>query len=177
MMGGMGGGMGGMGGGMGGMGGMGGGMGGMGGMGGGMGMFNVPRDLLPKIPPGGFQAFAVKDDLSVAPAKTDRGIPAGQATSETQAASVDSRSARIEIDFGKDAKPEVVWERYFAANNPQPGAVRDAVRQLRNQQKFDHVIALIGAALRHQQGQPWMYEAMALALDAAGHPKAEIERP
>ena len=69
MMGGMMGGgmMGGMGGGMGGMG------GGMGGMGGGMGMFNVPQELLPlmqrqmlqRIPSGGFQAFAVKDDLSV----------------------------------------------------------------------------------------------------------------
>ena len=45
-----------------------------------------------------------------------------------------------------------------------------------NQHKFDHVIALIGAALRHRQGQPWMYEALALALDAAGRPKAEIER-
>ena len=45
-----------------------------------------------------------------------------------------------------------------------------------NEQKFDHVIALIGAALRHRQEQPWMYEALALALDAAGRPKAEIER-
>ena len=51
-----------------------------------------------------------------------------------------------------------------------------AVRRLMNQRKFDHVIALIGAALRHRQCQPWMYEALALALDAAGRPKAEIER-
>ena len=86
MMSGMGGGMGGMGmmGGMGGgmMGGMGGGMGGMGGgmggMGGGMGMFNVPPGVggmggmgmppgvLPRnIPAGGFQAFAVNDDLTI----------------------------------------------------------------------------------------------------------------
>ena len=45
-----------------------------------------------------------------------------------------------------------------------------------NDQKFDHVIAAINAALRHRQGQSWMYEALALALEAAGRPKAEIER-
>ena len=73
-------------------------------------------------------------------------------------------------------KPEVVWDEYFAKNDPQPAAVREAVRRLMNQQKFDQVIALIGAALRHRQGQPWMYEALALAMEAAGRPKAEIER-
>ncbi len=45
-----------------------------------------------------------------------------------------------------------------------------------SQRKFDHVIALINAALRHRQAQQWMYEALALALEAAGRPKAEIER-
>jgi hypothetical protein len=35
---------------------------------------------------------------------------------------------------------------------------------------------LIGAALRHQQPQPWMYEATGLAMQAAGRPKEEIER-
>ena len=45
-----------------------------------------------------------------------------------------------------------------------------------NQRKFDDVIAIIDAALRHRQGQQWMYEALALALDAAGRPKADIER-
>ena len=37
-----------------------------------------------------------------------------------------------------------------------------------NAKKFDHVIALIQAALRHHQPQPWMYEAMALAMQADG---------
>ena len=45
-----------------------------------------------------------------------------------------------------------------------------------SQRKFDDVIAIIDAALRHRQGQQWMYEALALALDAAGRPKADIER-
>jgi len=122
-------------------------------------MFNVPRELLPKVPAGGFQAFAVKDDLGVE-------VPA----------TVDNQPAKIEIEIEEDAKPEVVWDQYFSKNEPKPAAVRDAVRRLMNRQKFDHVIALTGAALRHHQGQPWMYEVMALALDAAGRPKAEIER-
>ncbi len=164
-MGGMGGGMGGMG-----MGGMGGGMGGMG-MGMGGGMFNLPRDLLPKVPQGGFQAFAVKDDLDK-PAAEQGQAPANVALPQ----SVDHRPAKIEVEVGKDAKPEAVWEEYFSKNEPQPTAVRDAVRSLVKQQKFDHVIALINSALRHHQGQPWMYEGLALALDAAGRPKAEIER-
>ena len=111
-------------------------------------------------------------------------MPAGQAGDRARRRSrkppstrtVDNRPAKIDIEIAKDAKPEVVWEQYFSKNEPQPAAVRDAVRRLMNEQKFDHVIALIGAALRHRQGQPWMYEALALALDAAGRPKAEIER-
>ena len=180
-MGGMGGGMGGMGG---GMGGMGGGMGGM--MGGGMGPMNMPRDLLPKIPQGGFQAFAVKDDLSV-PAKTatsdhaaSRAVPTTidthPATIGPAPAKIDNRPAKIEVEIEEGAKPEVVWDKYFAKNDPQPKAVRTAVRRLMNQRKFDHVIALIGAALRHRQGQPWMYEGLALAMTAAGRPKADVER-
>ncbi|MGA7702882.1 MAG: hypothetical protein WCB27_25085, partial [Thermoguttaceae bacterium] len=193
MMGGMGGmmgGMGGMGGGMGGMmGGMGGGMGGMGGGMGGMmggGMFNMPGGLLPKVPQGGFQAFAVKDDLSV-PAKgaadersSSRTVPTTIETRPAEAgnvpAKIDNRPAKIEIEIEEGAKPEVVWDGYFAKNIPQPKAVRIATRRLMNQRKYDHVIALIGAALRHRQCQPWMYEGLALAMEAAGRPKADIER-
>ncbi len=178
MMGGMGGGMmGGMGGGM--MGGMGGGMGGgmMGGMGGGMGMFNLPRDLLPKVPPGGFQAFAVQDNLeatpkAAAPVAAKSALPAAAEAPAT----IDNRPAKIQIDMKEGAKPETVWNEYFAKNQPQPAAVRDAVRRLMNERKFDQVIALINAALRQHQAQPWMYEALALALDAAGRPKEDVER-
>ena len=35
---------------------------------------------------------------------------------------------------------------------------------------------MIGAALRHRQGQPWMYEAIGLAMGEAGRPRSEIER-
>ena len=137
--------------------------------------------MLPKVPPGGFQAFAVKDDLSVRPRPGQRRGRRREADAKSPAkaeapATIDNRPAKIEVEIEQGAKPEAVWDEYFATNEPQPAAVRDAVRRLMNEQKFDHVIALIGAALRHRQAQPWMYEALALAMDAAGRPKAEIER-
>ena len=146
-MGGMGGGMGGMGG---GMGGMGGGMGGMGGMGGGgMGMFNVPRDLLPEIPPGGFHAFSVNDDLSVppaaagsvptssvAPSSTPASHAAAKETAATEAASAD-KSDTIDMHVAAGADPEAVWDDYFNSHDPSPAAVREAVRRLMNGQKYD----------------------------------------
>ena len=54
--------------------------------------------------------------------------------------------------------------------------MREAVRQLMKDQKYNHAIALIGAALRNRQTQPWMYEAISLAMQAAGSPKEDIER-
>ena len=143
-------------------------------MGGGMGMFNLPRDLLPKIPEGGFRAFSVEDDLNALDNAAKR--LDDSSTAAPTAATVGNRPAKIEIEIEKGAKPEVVWEEYFSRNEPQPKAVRNAVRRLINEQQFDHVSALISAALRHRQWQPWMYEALALAMEAAGRPKAEIER-
>ena len=169
MMGGgmMGGGM--MGGGMGGMGMGGGGYGGGGMGGGGMGMFNVPQNILPKVPPGGFQAFCVEDDLSI-PAQAEASPSAAEATTETT-----SQLRKIANAICK-GDAEVDWDKHFRAHEEPDAAVRYAVRRLMNAQKFDHVIALMQAALRHGQPQSWMYEAMALAMQADGRPKDQIER-
>jgi hypothetical protein len=45
-----------------------------------------------------------------------------------------------------------------------------------NGRHFDHLVAMLQAAIRSGQPQPWMYEAMGLALQADGRPKSEIER-
>ena len=85
----------------------------------------------------------------------------------------------IQIKISKGQSPEDAWDKYFAAHTPKdlpPAAVRDAVRRLVNRKKFDHVIALINAALRHDQGQPWMYEALGLAMQADDRPREEVER-
>ncbi len=174
-MGGMGGGGLGMGMGM-GMGGMGmGGMGrGMGGMGG--GFFNVPPGILPKVPPGGFQAFAVEDDLSIVAPATPAGA-AVPATVNSAASSVTRAKAdKIELEIPSGTTPAEAWDKYFASNEPSEAAVRAAVRSLMQSRKYEQVIAAIEAALRHNQMQTWMYEALVLAMQAAERPQEEIER-
>jgi tetratricopeptide (TPR) repeat protein len=181
--------MGGMGGMGGGMGGMGGGMGGMGGGMGGMGMFNLPNNLLPpavrnrlqNIPPGGFQAFSIKDDLPMeAPKKAGTQSNSLQATQSGRAEGTPLSSAlnleSLQSEIERGAKPEDVWNRYFAKHQPESATIRQTVRRLMNKGKYDQTIALIEAALRHGQVQTWMYEALGLALQAAGRPREEIER-
>ena len=72
-------------------------------------------------------------------------------------------------------KPQSFWDDYFTRTT-RSRARSQAVHRLNRQEKFDQVIAVISAALRHRQGQPWMYEALALAMEEAGWPRSEIER-
>ena len=44
------------------------------------------------------------------------------------------------------------------------------------QEKFDEIVVLIRAALRHNQPQSWMYEAITLAMLAGDAPLSEVER-
>jgi tetratricopeptide (TPR) repeat protein len=93
------------------------------------------------------------------------------------AASTPSKIDKIPIEIPKDAKPDEVWERYFSKQpHPEAAALRDGVRRLMESRKYDHVIALISAALRHGEVEPWMYQALCLAMQAADRPKEEIER-
>lgn len=190
------GGLGGWGGGMGSMGGMGGmGMGnmmgggmGMGGgmMGGGMGggMWNIPPDrlpkqvrdrldpLLPKKGDQGFRAFSVPEPSE----PTAHSPNTSSASSQSAAPSAASEKIRNELISITTADG---YERFFAAHqNPpaDPAAVRRAVRDLMADKKFTQVSALIEAALRNHQPQPWMYEALGLAMQADGRPLEDIER-
>ena len=191
MMGGGGG--GGMGGG--GMGGMGGGGGGMGGMGGGGGGFNVAPEggnALNKLnrmnnfnrfqnqnnQGGGFQAFAVNDDLTLLPDQQPRPATVKQpqsAASEKAAPAKEAQPKRILLNTS--GKPVEAWDKYFADHaNVSPADVRETVRQLKEEKKFEEIIALTQASLRRGMGQPWMYEALVLAMQVAGRPQAELER-
>lgn len=165
MMGGMGGyGMGGMGMGGYGMGGMGMGGYGMGGMGMGMGgMWNVPNNN------GGFQAFDVKDDLSKSPTGEPRQAPKTSPVLTTA-------DQVIAGSVSASQSVEELWNACFAQGVVPAKDVREAVRRLVAAQKFEHVTAVIQAALRHNQPQPWMYEGLALALEAQGGSQEEIER-
>jgi hypothetical protein len=114
---------------------------------------------------------------------------------EKPVAAQPAKAARIELAT-KDNDVEAAWNGYFArlpvpeldSKDPtvrqqasaqmrqQSAAVRETARQLMNQQKFGEVSALIRGALRNGWGQPWMYEVLALAMQADNQPPAEIER-
>ena len=100
-----------------------------------------------------------------------------------QPASTRSPAAQdaIQVVVSENDDPNVVWQEYFATHSPSPQAVREAARKLMNESdrqpwKRAHVIALIEAALRHGQVQPWMYEALVIAMQADNRPAEEIER-
>ncbi len=157
------------------------GFGGMGGWGGGMrgwggGMWNVRPDrlpqpvrdrlnqLLPKKGDQGFRAFSVPEPSAQSPA-------ASSSNNTSHADTLRKELLAITTPEG--------YQSFFAAHqNPpaDPAVVRQAVRELMGDKKFSQVAALIEAALRNHQPQPWMYEALGLALQADGRPLEEIER-
>jgi hypothetical protein len=67
-------------------------------------------------------------------------------------------------------------EHASAVTRERNESVRETVRQLTNDKKFSEVAALIRGALRDGYGQPWMYEALGLTMNAAGEPREEVER-
>ncbi len=81
-------------------------------------------------------------------------------------------------------------KKYRARLVKQQQAVLETVQQLKEAvaealkhdkkdeatKKHEEIIALIEAALRHDQAQPWMYEILALSMKEAGQPQEEIDR-
>jgi hypothetical protein len=191
--GGLGGGLGGAGGGAGG--GLGGGLGG--GMGGGAGgAFSLPPEsttaILPQPDTGG--ALDVSDSPnapSQKPQQADSRVstsvrPVSNTAPTVTNAAAPATTDKIAVNAGSD--PNKSWNEYFA-NLKQPdeqhvveitrkrnAAIADTAKELMNDRKFDQVTALINAALRNGYAQPWMYEALALSLQACDQPKEEIER-
>ncbi len=182
LLGGAGGGLGGGGGiGGGGGGGLGGGGGGFGGGGGGGGFGGGGGGF-----GGGGGQFSVLDDAGEAktatPAKTE--APTKASAAQPVAANQPAKSAAS----GKQAKPagaiaidssnspDEFWNAYFARQRADAASVRETVRQLMGKKQLDQVIALIHAALRNGQPQPWMYESLGIALELKGSSKTEIER-
>jgi tetratricopeptide (TPR) repeat protein len=174
--GGMGGGMG--GGGMGGGGMGGGGMGG-GGMGGGGGMFAVKDDLKLSSKPA-----AILPPAPQPPAANQGAGNQGAGNQAAAAPAVAVASKPIVVRPAPGQTLDAAWNEHFAvhvADGPQAArahgiAVREAARRLMKAGHYADAIAMIGAALRNKQGQPWMYEALGLAMQANGAPPADIER-
>ena len=77
----------------------------------------------------------------------------------------------IQIKPGQD--PNTVWNDYFlkqGKNSIAAQDVRETVRVLMKKQKYNEASAIIQAALRNNQAQIWMYQALATSLFAANQP-------
>lgn len=161
------------GGGGGGLGGGGGGAGGGGFGGGGGGQFSVPEseaDLVLSADTAQPASVVTKEGSNKQPATAaslEIDSPGASSTSPAQAA------ASIEVEH---ANPEQAWNKFFATEQREPTQVRAAVRELMKLGRYADVVTLIEAALRHGQPQPWMYEALAIAMQLEGRPKADLER-
>jgi hypothetical protein len=176
-------------------GGFGGGFGGGGMMGGGGGGFGG-GGMMGGGGGGGF--FAVEDDLSLGTKK-----PAAAQAAPEKAAPAEEPQVRRPVSAAKIKKAERIsvqpngnetlteaWDRYFAeqmvritavedpvsATAELMASVRKTVRDQMHEKKFAEVPALIQAALRQGLVEPWMYEAMALAMRADGADSEELER-
>lgn len=67
------------------------------------------------------------------------------------------------------------WRRAFEKDF-KPELLHDLVADLITNKKFEDVISCLEQAILHGQIQPWMHQVLALAMQAAGRPKSQIER-
>ena len=90
---------------------------------------------------------------------------------------VEDRSAgkMIELDTS-DQNPNVAWAEYFSKVHARPQDVRRTAKRLMAQKKVEQVIGLIHGAIKHNQSQAWMYEALVLAMKIADRPQNDVER-
>jgi hypothetical protein len=68
------------------------------------------------------------------------------------------------------------FSKLFEADNVPAETIRALVEDLAAAKRHDDVIRLIEQALLAGQSQPWMYEVLALEMEIAGRPRAQIER-
>jgi hypothetical protein len=145
--------------------------GGMGGMGGGMFAVEDELNLNAKNP------VPSKNQPAAAPAGSPQ-RPASKANKQVKPAE------RIVLSVKEGESPASAWERYFTEQEARLESLDDAARkkalvqllaQVRStvrhlmdkeNKKYGEASALIEAALRHGQMEPWMYEALALAIRA-----------
>ncbi|MBW3596207.1 MAG: hypothetical protein KY475_02915, partial [Planctomycetes bacterium] len=134
---------------------------------------------------GGF--FEVKDgltdDLNLGVKKDSAAKPAPQAQQpaprvERPASPAAEKVEPITVTPREGETPAEAWNRRFAEaeQDLNSAAVRETARRLMHKQQFDELIGMLQSAIRHGQAQTWMYEAMSLAMQAAGAPQEELER-
>lgn len=68
------------------------------------------------------------------------------------------------------------WNKFFSGKPVSAQKVRELVLDLQEAKKLEDVVALIEQAILHGQIQPWMYEVLALNMEAIGRPREQVVR-
>ena len=104
---------------------------------------------------------------------------------------MDHKPTRIKLDVPAGGDYDAAWDKHLEnraqlvdqkdstrmmAAFRQDADIRETARQLMNEQQYKQVAAMIRSALRNGYSQPWMYEALGLAMIADDQPREEIER-
>ena len=82
----------------------------------------------------------------------------------------------IKVEVNENESFDNAWDRYFAANHADPAQVAATAERLSKRERFEELVAFLTSALRNNQSRPWMYQGLAIAMEANGSPKSEIER-
>lgn len=124
---------------------------------------------------GGGGVFAVADEKAVS--KVEDVEAAKEPAADVSAKPADAEKEAFILQVNEGETRLQAWERAFDSETVIPAvAVRSEVRRAMAAKRYSDVTGVIQLALRDGQLQPWMYEAMALAMQLDHAPKQEIER-
>ena len=116
---------------------------------------------------GGGGLFCIQDDIQIGAKKK---APVSKIQSRFETTPV------IKVEVKENESVEDAWDNYFKNNHANPSQVVKTAERMAKYERFDQLVALLLGALRNDQGRPWMYQGLAVAMEANGSPKAEIER-
>lgn len=124
---------------------------------------------------GGGGVFAVADEKAISKVEDVEAAQKPAADVSAKPAEVEKEAFILKVNEGETRLQ--AWERAFDSEATIPAiAVRSEVRRAMASKRYSDVTGVIQLALRDGQLQPWMYEAMALAMQLDHAPKQEIER-
>ena len=137
-----------------------------------------PATALARNPQSGQKAGeTVESDTTAADAKppiNDIGLPRSV---------LDSRDMRAAVTAYLTAEPTRSDTTAADASIPDErdmairmARLRVTAAELGRQGRFDRAVELLSAAIACGRAEPWMYEALAVAMEAAGRPREEVER-
>ena len=95
-------------------------------------------------------------------------------STDSKAASIDRKPQAIVLTDINN--PQIAWSNYFSETFANQADVRATARKLMKERKPGQAVTMILAAIQHDQFQPWMHEALVLAMQISGRPQSDIER-